>query len=489
MINNIGKGLLVGLVSMLFVSCGGGGGGTISSTPFSTISGTISDGPIENAKICITDVELDNEYCPTYTDANGYYSFDYIVENGKQYLITAYGSDGIGFTTYDRKDNLDGSGNPIPLDFIMYQPLKILGTISSNENIGSSYTVNINPLTFRDALKSYLPISSPEIDLLNDNSINPTELFKTYILNNSSTFLTFYNEVKTKVEAANIVALEAVTPTKTYVTITDETLKTQLIKGSTYNSIAIEDMINTYMAYKVIYDARNSSTSSYSIFKKISSGTDTIVYFKYMITNEEYQGTVMYDKDGNLIDANYWQNYTDTDPRGGNQLSGYIKITKDGILSLRKGTFKLYTDNHAEGYVVGNVTVNNALTKFASASTNDNTISNGNAELNTTALPTEKIISSDLLGLWSGTYSVTNGICSNGSIDLTFANSSNSWQASDGTNIYGTQSEFDSITSIITLNNGVNIWSSDATLNAGKTAISGTWIDGTCNGTFTTTKQ
>lgn len=517
--NNIAKGLSIVLTSLLFSACGGGGGGsttpTVETTPFSTISGTISDGPIENAKVCITDVELDSEYCPTFTDANGKYSFEYIVENGKQYLITAYGSDGTqGYTTYDRTDNLDSSNNPIPLDFVMFQPLKISGSIASTENIGSTYTVNVNPVTFRDAIKTYGTTSTSPLvqqfvasyqtlktdDLTDNLTNNPTELFKKYIVNNSSTnvngsttnsdYTTFLGEVKTKVELVNTAAQNAVTPTQTYITIPDSgSLETQLIKGETYNTVGLEDLINTHIAYKVIYDARNSSSSAYSIFKKITSGTNIIVNFKYVTTKAEYQGTVMFDSNGDLIDANYYQDYTDSDSRGGNKLSGYIKIKKDengdDILSLRKGQFKIYADNYVEGSISGNVTVENAITSFASTTTNDNTISNSNAVLSVLALPTLKIVASDFVGIWNGTYSVTSGSCTAGNMTISFDSSNGSWNAGN----YGVEAILDSTTNKVTLNNGTTIWSSDGTLNTDKTTISGTWVDGTCTGTYTTTKQ
>lgn len=506
--NNIAKGLSIVLTSLLFSGCGGGGGGgsttpPVETTPFSTISGTISDGPIQNAKVCITDVELDSEYCPTFTDANGYYSFEYIVENGKEYLITAKGD---GVTTVDEKDNPGAK-----LDFVMFQPLKISGSIASTENIGASYTVNVNPITFRDAIKTYGTTSTSPLvqqfvasyqtlktDDPNDNlTNNPTELFKKYIVNNSSTnvnnsttnsdYTTFLGEVKAKVESNNTATQNAVTPTQTYITIPDSgSLETQLIKGETYNTVGLEDLINTHIAYKVIDDARSNSSSAYSIFKKITSGTNTIVNFKSGL----YEGTVMFDSNGDLIDANYYQDYTDSDSRGGNKLSGYIKIKKDGngddILSLRKGQFKIYADNYAEGSISGNVTVENAITKFASTSTNDNTISNSNAVLSVLALPTLKVVASDFVGLWNGTYSVASGSCTAGNISIDFDSSNGSWTAG---NNYGVEAILNSTTNKVTLNNGTTIWSENGTLNTDKTTISGTWVDGTCTGTYTTTKQ
>ena len=495
MVNNIGKGLSVALISMLFISCGGGGGSS-STSPFSTFSGTVSDGPIENAKVCITDVELDSEYCPVYTDESGYYSFKYIVENGKEYLITAYGSDGAEYTTVDYTDNIDQNGDAIPLDFMMYKVLKISGNIASEKNIGSAYKVDINPLTFRNSISNYQTDLTPDKikQFLNETSNNndSTSLFKDYILNEKSEYLTFFDDVKDEVELSNETALDNDTSTNNYKTITDTTIKTQLISGETNNNIGINDLINTYFAYKVIEDSRNNSISSYSTFEKTLAGSNTIVNFKYTLINEEYEGTLMYDGSGSLLDANYWQDYTDNDNRGGNELSGYVRITENGDISFKKGTFKIYADNYLESYITGNVTVNNGSTQFASFSSNDNIISNEDVEITVKSLPIEKIISSDLSGLWSGTYSTLSGSCDGGNIDLTFSDSmTNSWQANDNVNFYGTELILNDNTNIITLKDGENDWSNDAELSLDKTQITGTWTNEvkSCEGSFAVTKQ
>ena len=125
MVNNILKGISLGLVSLIFISCGAEykGDTTPPTTPFSTISGVVSDGPIKNAKVCIVDVDSDTEYCPTFTDEKGKYSFDYILENGKEYLIISYGSN----TTYGTEDLLDNAGSD--MEFVMFQTVKTAGSI------------------------------------------------------------------------------------------------------------------------------------------------------------------------------------------------------------------------------------------------------------------------------------------------------------------------------------------------------------------------
>lgn len=486
------KSLSIVLGSLLFVSCGGGGGEStpapVVTTPFSTISGIVSDGPIQNAKVCILDVELDSEYCPVFTDAEGKYSFEYILENGKQYLITAKGD---GINTVDKKDNLDTNGNPIPLDFIMFYPLKTTGSITLTENIGTTYSVNVNPVTFKEAIKTnFASVTNSTINsFISDTSTNPTTLFKNYVLNNSidTNVTNFITDVKTKIESNNTDIQNSVV--QTYVTVSDSNLKTQLAKGETYNTIGFEDLINTYIAYKVKEDARNSNSSAYSLFKTVTSGRNTIVNFKYTTTNKKYEGTVMYDTiSGDLLDANYYQEFTSNDNRGANTLSGYIKIEKENgvdILSLRKGQFKVYADNYVEGFISGNVTILDARTQF-STTTNINTIDVSDATISVITLPTQKIVSSDFIGIWNGTYSVTAGNCTVGNIAISFNSSIGSWTAG---NNYGTEATLNTTTNKVTLNNGSTAWSNDGALNTDKTTISGTWNDGTCTGSFTTTKQ
>lgn len=488
------KSLSIVLGSLLFVSCGGGGGvasAPVVTTPFSTITGTISDGPIENAKVCILDVELGSEYCPTYTDKDGKYSFEYILENGKQYLITAKGD---GLTTVDEKDNPGDK-----LTFVMFNPLTTTGSIASTQNIGTTYNVNINPVTFKEAIKANF--SDPTIiatgssieNFVKDTSTDSTTLFKNYVKDNSNNtdVTTFIDKVKIEIKSNNDTSSQqSVTPT--YKEVTDTTLRTQLVKGDTYNMLGFEDLINTYIAYKVINDARNNSNSSaYTIFKTTPSGANTIVNFKYDAVDEKYEGTVMYDTTGNLIDANYYQEYSYNDNRGANTLSGYIKIENDTgthKLSLRKGQFKVLTDNYVESFISGNVTILDARTQYSITKDSlRNTIDLADATITVPSLPTLKAVSADFNGIWNGTYGVTTGTCVAGNMSISLKSSAGSWQA-DNTN-YGTEAILNTISNKVILKNGTTVWSSNGTLTIDKTTISGTWIDGTCTGTYTITKQ
>ncbi|RZB34838.1 MAG: hypothetical protein SRB1_00606 [Desulfobacteraceae bacterium Eth-SRB1] len=189
-------------IFVLLAGCGGGGGGGIfgSSSVMSVISGTVSDGPIANARVSL-DLNHDGKYNPGepfgITNADGEYRIEYILDPGTEYMIVVEGSTALGTS-----DPVDNPG--VSLEFTMFFPLTSAGSRSSAPS-ASSYQVNATPDTFKDYLTELNEKVVGGIDNINvTNIIGNTDgsvtLFQTCILDDG----TNSNKTNLQAVAANV---------------------------------------------------------------------------------------------------------------------------------------------------------------------------------------------------------------------------------------------------------------------------------------------
>lgn len=211
---------------ILLSGCGGGGGGggtpsggvtTPTPTPVpqvvSTISGTVSDGPIRNARVFL-DLNYDGVFTIgepfDITDENGNFEISYVLENDTEYLLIAEGSNTLG--TADPADNGD-LGN---LDFVMYSSVKtVQSEDTKNTPVVKTYGQNMNPSTFQKYLKDLdqellggLDTENTKVsDLLNSTTTDTRQLFRQNIVNTpgdstlKSTFTSKLAEVAELIES------------------------------------------------------------------------------------------------------------------------------------------------------------------------------------------------------------------------------------------------------------------------------------------------
>jgi hypothetical protein len=198
----------------LFVGCGGGGGGgSIAPVPLiSTISGVVSDGPMQNCRVFV-DLNNDGAFNAgepyDITDSSGAYNIQYILENNKEYMVIAEGSTALG--TIDPVDNPGG-----PLDFVMFLTVKTPKNENATKPVGQSYAKNITPKTFQTYLKDLntellgglAATNNVMKNLIEDTSNDASTIFKNHILDTtggSGKKSTFTSQVK---EVNKLIVLE-----------------------------------------------------------------------------------------------------------------------------------------------------------------------------------------------------------------------------------------------------------------------------------------
>ncbi|MBT3785512.1 hypothetical protein HOF92_11085, partial [bacterium] len=158
----------------------------------STISGTVSDGPIRNARVSV-DLNYDGVFSPgepfDISDENGNFEISYVFENDTEYLLIAEGSDSLG--TVDPADNADLG----TLNFVMYNTVTTVQSQDvENYPIVKAYSKDMNPATFQDYLQELdhellggLDTASTEVSkLLTADSSDTTKLFRENIVNTAS---------------------------------------------------------------------------------------------------------------------------------------------------------------------------------------------------------------------------------------------------------------------------------------------------------------
>jgi len=134
--------LTIATAALTIVACGDSDSNSSKST---VISGTVSDGPIQNARVYL-DLNLNSEYDAgepsAMTDADGKYSIECAESKcakGTKHFIVAEGSAALG--TVDPTDN-----GTTALDFVMFVGASV-GTV------GEGVTGDINPSSFISFLK------------------------------------------------------------------------------------------------------------------------------------------------------------------------------------------------------------------------------------------------------------------------------------------------------------------------------------------------
>ncbi|UTJ07602.1 hypothetical protein [Arcobacter roscoffensis] len=208
------KHLVLSTSTIIFLSaCGGGGGATTTtvSTPITKVSGTVTDGPIKNALVYIdenlngqldyidnnTNSTLDfgvdsvTEYY-TFTDENGRYTIQGILDNNKEYMVVVEGS-----SAYNTEDSEDNASDGTNLTFKMFNILKTTTASSTNKFTGGQYSVNHNANLFKSTLKTldektFNAISDSNSytgvkEFINDPSTDNTDLFQKYIKSTATT--------------------------------------------------------------------------------------------------------------------------------------------------------------------------------------------------------------------------------------------------------------------------------------------------------------
>ncbi len=152
--------------------CGSSDSSTATAA-VASIAGTVSDGPIKNARVFI-DENFDGEYTPgepmAFTDENGKYTLDFVPEDGVEYLLVAEGNAALG--TEDLEDNPTAGQ---ALTFTMF----------SNSKSSS----DLNPTTFKTYLQSI------------ETEVGENAFISGYLTATDATdTLLFQNQIKDKVD-------------------------------------------------------------------------------------------------------------------------------------------------------------------------------------------------------------------------------------------------------------------------------------------------
>lgn len=369
------KQLIVAIFAITFLtSCGGGGGGSSVTTPISTVSGVVSDGPIENALVYI-DLNLNGQFDATephdYTDADGKYSIQVILDNEQEYVVIVEGST----DDYGTRDEEDNPGED--LTFTMFNTFQTSGLATADENIGKQYNVNVNPTLFRDKLielDEEIPsstISGSLSTFLNDEETDETLLFQTYINSvtdsseNDNSSTTIFGTINALIEETTEKGLiSGYVETQNDLVETEDTSAIYLDIENENENITLSDIVDgsgifeiyganslvrTDVAYDVIADSSNEDNSDYLIYNLVDIDDNiSRVTFKKRnssesipdgIENSLYEGTVTFDRTTkDIIFARYYQDLTLTSLGIENKLSGYLTIYADG--SETKFTFE-----------------------------------------------------------------------------------------------------------------------------------------------------
>lgn len=177
----------------VFISACGGDGNQASTE----ISGVVSDGPIQNARVFL-DLNLNSEYDEgepySMTDASGAYSIkcnaDLCAEGTKSFIV-AEGSEELGTV-----DNTDNAGSV--LEFVMF-----VGT--SVSSVGKDVEEqNINPSSFISFLKEIeSDYSAADLSaysgLMNTEETDATVIFQNFINNKKDEFQGAYSNISSEV--------------------------------------------------------------------------------------------------------------------------------------------------------------------------------------------------------------------------------------------------------------------------------------------------
>lgn len=170
-----------------FAGCGssGGGGDGSNTSSLSKISGIVSDGPIENAKVYLDENfngEYDNGEPTTFTDKDGKYTLDIVPQDNMKYLLVAEGK--AEYETKDLEDNPNNDGN---LTFTMFS------------EYGSSS--DINPTTLKTYLKSINAQSALIKNFVDSNETNNTKLFQDNIKDKQDSFSKVLKEIALELQS------------------------------------------------------------------------------------------------------------------------------------------------------------------------------------------------------------------------------------------------------------------------------------------------
>jgi|GEM_PF-3186399 len=511
--------------TILFTGCGGGGGGGPLSS-LSKISGVVSDGPIENARVFL-DIDNDGVYDVgepfDITDENGAYEISYVLKPGLEYMLIAEGDS----TNLGTSDDIDNLGTP--LDFKMFLTVEATGDTDTTSIVGKTYTKNVTPLTFKRYLEdlktedSNLPIFDENDNtytdlnqLVNSTSTDQVSLFQSYILNNTDNSVAVVsNTVSTK----NTTKLNNSATSEYIYTLPDNitalsNLKTSLIEGDLVNNIiGITPLIDTKIAFQIM----NSYNNSNSVTIDQNGVNATITYtkkddivtavFKENVSTSsvtaEYEGTVIFTNTNNvstLLSANYTQEHSETSNLNvTNSVNGIIELTQantDYTLNFNNGSFIMNTPLY--GDVDGEVSIKDATAAVPySSDVNNNTIvSNTTTYTVKTKEEPVKISAlypASLVGTWTG--SLTNS-CTQTASSMTLSvpdEFTGSWQAQSTNNstntTYGTTLTVSG--SSITFTDSITTNRTWSTGTIGSSQITGSWTDNvnSCTGSYTLSKQ
>lgn len=196
--------LILGLATFA-VGCGGGGGGVSPagpSTKVSIITGIVSDGPINNARVFL-DLNHNGKYEEgepfSITTDKGEFKIEYILDSGTDYLIVAEGSSAL--MTEDLKDNpADGTN----LTFVMFLKMTAIGSRNS-ESVSAVYRQDVTPVTFRNYLKANFDgIDDTNIqNIIESSDTDGATIFKNTIKDKKIELTTTAQLVGTMVKSSN----------------------------------------------------------------------------------------------------------------------------------------------------------------------------------------------------------------------------------------------------------------------------------------------
>lgn len=276
--------------AVIFLSaCGGGGGSSFNAqntTPISKVSGVVKDGPIENALVYIDsnlngkldyidsnsnsqlDFDIDSVIEPySFTNKKGEYTIEGIFEDSKEYMVIVEGSS--SYKTNDKEDNSDAGE---ALTFKMFSTFKTKNSSNNEQFLGKSYSVHVNPVSFKESLKQLnedtfnsLDNSSTYSDIksfINDSSIDNTELFKKYLKSTSSNVITsmdgLINELSEFIDIENKSSVSS---------------STNSLLNLSNDSIVSNNNANENNIFKKDNSTTKSSIANYSFSKKIDSSS------------------------------------------------------------------------------------------------------------------------------------------------------------------------------------------------------------------------
>lgn len=296
--------LTITTAALAIVACGDS-----DSNKSTVISGTVSDGPIQNARVYL-DLNLNSEYDAgepsAMTDADGKYSIECsstLCAKGTKHFIVAEGSQELG--TVDPEDN-----GTTALDFVMFVGASV-GTV------GEEVTGDINPSSFIGFLKEldgdYASADfSVFSDLMATTSTDDTAIFQNHIMNRKEQFQNGFTNISADVAGDFASAANAAKIEKTIVFESVDAPETDEEKRAISASSKVTIRGKEYdIAYNTILRSGQTPEGDTGVFGRMYDRDGEIILnddATEFISNSNDFASLIKGTDGNLYMVSHFEN-------------------------------------------------------------------------------------------------------------------------------------------------------------------------------------